>query len=199
VRWYELGASESSWSQYNLAECYFIGSGVEMNRETAVKYYRLSAAQSNAWALNKLGDCFLNGHGVTADANEALRWYRLAMKQNNSKSIISLGKFHSNHENKIMAGCLLNLAKKYDADAQANNFRLSDDERMIVDALLEEGMPEGGEIAREIALEWLCMQHSDEIEYITKHRSSYKKLVEVLNTLPLPIAEEIIPNMSTAQ
>jgi hypothetical protein len=86
------------------------------------------------------------------------------------------------------------------------------DERMIVDATVgssEETDDAQLSEARVVALDWLCMQDCTEIEMLvcfallscshlhtqTKSCSSYSEITAVLDTLPLPIAEEIVPHL----
>lgn len=57
----EAGDAEA---QYNLGQCYFVGSGVEQNFTLAVEWFTKAAVQGHAEAQYYLGYCHLRGLGV---------------------------------------------------------------------------------------------------------------------------------------
>lgn len=65
-------------AQYNIAEAYFWGNGVEENEEEAVKWYKLSAEKGYVRAYYDVGDAYYEGSGVEKDYEEAVKWYKFA-------------------------------------------------------------------------------------------------------------------------
>lgn len=78
-------------AQYALGVCYHDGVGVEKDEQTAVYWYKLSAAQGHARGQGILGFCYGEGFGVDKDEYEAMRWYRLAAEQGESVAIYNVG------------------------------------------------------------------------------------------------------------
>ena len=64
--------------QYNLANCYYNGSGVERSNEKAVEYYKRAAGQEYAPAQFRLGNCYYHGEGIEQSDNRAVDWFELA-------------------------------------------------------------------------------------------------------------------------
>ena len=107
------------WGQYNLANRYYDGNGIEQDYSKAVEWYRKSAEQGNADAQRKLGDCYYNGDIVEKDIDEAEKWYTKAAEQQNIYSmrqvgIIELGK--NNYEEAFKY--FIKAAENGDAEAQ---------------------------------------------------------------------------------
>ena len=102
VYWYEKGLKQEKHlvakygeenekelfvpAQYNLAQCYYEGDGVEQNYEKAVYWYTKAAKLGDADAQNNLGNCYQNGEGVEQDYEKAVHWYRKAAKQGNQEA-----------------------------------------------------------------------------------------------------------------
>ena len=63
-------------SQYELADCYQNGYGVEMNHAKAFKWFQRSAEHGEKDAQNSLGYCYQFGLGVDVNYLEAIKWYR---------------------------------------------------------------------------------------------------------------------------
>jgi hypothetical protein len=82
------------------------------------------------------------------------------------------------------------------------------EESAIVEAICIEKNQQGNE-TNLIATDWLCEQHYAEVELLVRLRlflSDFKQLnrratnasvIAAVNTLPLPIAEEIVPHVAT--
>jgi TPR repeat protein len=84
------------------------------NYATALKKFRLAAAQGNAKAQLNLGLMYDKGQGVAQDYREAVRWYKLAAAQGDAKAQYNLGISYSKGEgvaqNYLIAHMWLNLA-----------------------------------------------------------------------------------------
>ena len=68
-------------AEYELAKCYFEGTGVTKHIGEAVRWARQAAEQGNAAAQYRLGLCFQKGEGVARDDVEAYKWLALASAQ----------------------------------------------------------------------------------------------------------------------
>ena len=74
--------SDDANAQYDLAECYYYGTGgIKKDYVEAIKCYRKAAEQGHAKAQHALGELYKNGNGVKQDYIEAAKWYRLAAQQ----------------------------------------------------------------------------------------------------------------------
>jgi TPR repeat protein len=76
---------------FNLAKSYMFGTGVPKDKQKAVHYYQLAAAQGHAAAQFNLGLCYRNGTGVPKDEQEAVRLFRLAAAQGLAAAQFNLG------------------------------------------------------------------------------------------------------------
>ena len=94
---YETSDKDAS-AYYSLGETYYMGEGVEQDKEEAVKWYRLAAEQGHALAQYSLGVLYDRGEGVTQDAREMVKWIRLAAEQGLARAQCSLGHFYSKGE-----------------------------------------------------------------------------------------------------
>ena len=81
-------------SQSKLAYLYDRGMGVEMNVESALKWYHAAAKQDDPTALNNLGLMYLARKGVQNDPNEALRYFKLAAEKGSSGAMDNLGEMY---------------------------------------------------------------------------------------------------------
>ena len=81
-------------AQYNLANQYARGDGVDRDEAEAVRWYRRAAEQGFAKAQNNLGWAYDNGRGVPVDDLEAARWYRLAADQELAIAQANLARLH---------------------------------------------------------------------------------------------------------
>ncbi len=100
-------------------------------------------------------------------------------------------------QNKLASVCCFTIAAAYENHLAKNNlqlFNLTQHEQEIVDAVCSEGSEE----RKHEALEWLCAQHYAEVELLLRRRASYHVLIELVNnTLPMPIAEEVVLHVAT--
>ena len=114
VYWYEKGLKQEKHlvakygeenekelfvpAQYNLAQCYYEGDGVEQNYEKAVYWYTKAAKLGDADAQNNLGNCYQNGEGVEQDYEKAVYWYTKAAKLGDADAQNNLGNCYQNGE-----------------------------------------------------------------------------------------------------
>ena len=68
----EIGDADA---QYEIAENYYYGKGVEQDYKEAVKWYAQATKQGHAAAQNNLGYMYQNGYGVEQDYARAVEWY----------------------------------------------------------------------------------------------------------------------------
>lgn len=78
-------------AQHGVASCYWRGIDVAEDKNEAVKWFRLAAAQGNAVAQYMTAYAYKTGLGVEKDINEALAWYRKAALQGDAESQFALG------------------------------------------------------------------------------------------------------------
>lgn len=78
-------------SQYELANLYYAGLGVEENIEKAFYYYGQAAKQGDADAANNFADMYLNGEATDVDEVLALKWFRIAAEQGVVEAMFTLG------------------------------------------------------------------------------------------------------------
>mmetsp|Transcript_2982 Transcript_2982/g.5778 ORF Transcript_2982/g.5778 Transcript_2982/m.5778 type:complete len:541 (-) Transcript_2982:1416-3038(-) len=78
-------------AQYNLANCYAKGIGMEKNEKLAVKWYTANAVQGNAEAQNNLALCYERGAGVEKDADMAFKWFAKSAEQKYTLGQFNLG------------------------------------------------------------------------------------------------------------
>jgi TPR repeat protein len=78
-------------AQYELANIYATGEGVETNGTAAVEWFRKSGDQGYAPGQNGLGRMYASGLGVSKDDVEAVRWFRMAANQGLAKAQANLG------------------------------------------------------------------------------------------------------------
>ena len=97
-------------SQYDLAEKYHCGNGVEENIPEAVKYYLLAAEAGYAPAQNALGEiycdsndlkgdpkiaCYYNsGRAIESDNEQAFKWYLSAATAGDKTAMYNLGEMY---------------------------------------------------------------------------------------------------------
>ena len=77
--------------QFILGICYHRGAGVARDVATAIKWYRLSAAQQDPDAAINLASLLETGEGTARDFAEAVKWYRLAAAAGNGRAQYRLG------------------------------------------------------------------------------------------------------------
>jgi hypothetical protein len=93
-RCFETGHELDSWNPellYWLADSYYWGCGVPVDKEMAAALYRRAADQGHSNAQYCLAVLYSNGEGVDQDEVEAAAWLRKAAEQGNADAQISLG------------------------------------------------------------------------------------------------------------
>lgn len=78
-----LAARGHMSAQFNLANMYRAGEGVERNPELAARWFRAAAEQGHAGAQNALGVLYAMGEGVEQSDVEAYAWFNVAAAQGN--------------------------------------------------------------------------------------------------------------------
>lgn len=78
-----LAAKGHVSAQFNLANMYRAGEGVERNPELAARWFRAAAEQGHAGAQNALGVLYAMGQGVEQSDVEAYAWFNVAAAQGN--------------------------------------------------------------------------------------------------------------------
>lgn len=93
-RCFETGHELDSWNPellYWLADSYYWGCGVPVDKEMAAALYRRAADQGHSNAQYCLGVLYSDGEGVDRDEVEAAAWLRKAAEQGNKDAQVSLG------------------------------------------------------------------------------------------------------------
>ena len=73
-------------AQFNLANCYYNGNGVERSFEKAAIYYKQAARRDYAPAQFRLGHCYYHGEGIVQSDNRAADWFDKACDAGVAKS-----------------------------------------------------------------------------------------------------------------
>lgn len=92
--WYRKAAMQGhAKAQFNLANKYYEGKGVEQNFEEAFKWYQKAAEQGHSGAQYNLGCMYGRGEGVKKDYAQANQWLYKAALQGNIDAQKLLKKF----------------------------------------------------------------------------------------------------------
>lgn len=78
-------------AQYELANLYIQGLGVQESEDQAFILYKKAAEQGHADAANNLADMYLNGEGTDVDEALALYWFSLAAESGVVEAMFTLG------------------------------------------------------------------------------------------------------------
>ena len=74
-------------AQFQVAENYYYGHGVDENEAEAAEWYEKAALQGHVESMMKLGQLYyLGGDGVPEDEDEAKKWYAIAAKAGNKEA-----------------------------------------------------------------------------------------------------------------
>lgn len=84
--WQEANQGEIE-SQYQLAECYFKGQGIDKSLEDAALWYSRAAQAGHARAQCNLAMMKFLGQGTTKDPIDAWMWMFLALTQNDLSAV----------------------------------------------------------------------------------------------------------------
>ncbi len=82
-------------AQYEVAECYAAGRGVEKDDRKAAQYLQKAAQQADTDAEIALGALYGQGRGVPRSLAMALHWYQKAAEQGNPLAQYAMGNFYA--------------------------------------------------------------------------------------------------------
>ena len=77
-----------------LADNYFFGKSIPVNKEKAFQIYEDGAEQGDVYCQLMLGYMFDFGDGIPADASQAIKWYSLAVSQGDSNAALNLANIY---------------------------------------------------------------------------------------------------------
>jgi TPR repeat protein len=87
AEWFRRSSDQGyAIAQYQLATCYYSGTGVTKNKVKAVALYRLAADQGYARAQFDVGAFFTSGKGVVKDPVQAAVWCQRAADQGHAEA-----------------------------------------------------------------------------------------------------------------
>ena len=92
----EQAKGKDAQFQYDLAQRYFKGDGVEKDEKTGIKLLHMAAEQNHARACDMLGWLYRDGnHGTRQNYKKAAEWYQRAAELGHSSSQHYLGVMYS--------------------------------------------------------------------------------------------------------
>jgi len=77
-------------AQFQVAECYIAGDGVDEDEEEAFYWYGEAADNGHTEAMYEVADCYYFGTGVDEDEEEAVSWYRKAARKGHVEAMLKL-------------------------------------------------------------------------------------------------------------
>jgi len=81
---------ESSIAQFNIAQMYNTGRGIEQSFQMAFYWYHKAANKGIVYAQNNLGMKYKNGEGVNRNPGKAIYWFRKAADKGNVLAMANL-------------------------------------------------------------------------------------------------------------
>ncbi|MBQ7528644.1 sel1 repeat family protein [bacterium] len=98
----EQAESGVAKAQCNLADIYYYGLGVDMDRFSALKWYKEAAKNgyvTPSSAFN-IAECYFSGCGMARNRNyeEAFKWYRISANKGHAEAQYQLGFLYKNGE-----------------------------------------------------------------------------------------------------
>ncbi len=78
-------------AQYQVAEMYRLGDGVQASSASAARWYEDAANDGNVYAMHKLAYFYITGEGVVQDAVVGLEWFEKAANFGLADSMFNLG------------------------------------------------------------------------------------------------------------
>lgn len=87
----QLAKQGEASAQYQLAEHYLAGYGIEQSDELAFKWYKKAAEQGHAAAMFNLATAYDLGEGVDADLQTAAKWYEKSALLGEASAAYNLG------------------------------------------------------------------------------------------------------------
>lgn len=94
----DLAQSGDVDAQYELAECYYEGYGIDQDFEEAYYWFAKAANQGDADAQYSLGWMCIKGEYVDKDIEKAVEWYTLAGEQGQDLAQYELGELYYHGE-----------------------------------------------------------------------------------------------------
>ena len=95
IRWFREAALQGHVeAQYQLAEMYFEGQGVNKDLNTAAHWYNKAAEQGHMEAQYQLAEMYFEGQGVNKDLKEAAHWYSKAAEQGHMEAQYQLAEMY---------------------------------------------------------------------------------------------------------
>ncbi|CAG8693885.1 1800_t:CDS:1, partial [Ambispora leptoticha] len=99
INWFLCAAYNGNTdSQAELAQMYLYGSGTEVNRHEAFRWYEKSAVCGNTQGQMCLADCYLHGTGTERDLGAAFAWCKAASDAGNVSGKSSVGMLYAKGE-----------------------------------------------------------------------------------------------------
>lgn len=99
--YYDKAVKGNAEAQFNLAICYYEGTGVDKNYTEAYAWMLKAAQQGFARAEYNLGAFLGKGIGCTQDDVESAKWYRLAAEKGNANGQYNLGMYFNQGRGEI--------------------------------------------------------------------------------------------------
>jgi uncharacterized protein len=88
----------SAEAQFQLAEAYEKGAGIDRSDTEAARWYRVAAQQGYVPAEVQLGTFYWTGQGIPLDKKQAVSWYQRAAHEGNAAAMFNLGVAYFNGE-----------------------------------------------------------------------------------------------------
>lgn len=85
-------------AQYDLAECYYEGYGIEKDLEKAYFWYSKAADQGDAEAIYSLGWMYMNGEFVAKNFDKGFQLYTTAAEKGSSSAQFAIGELYYDGE-----------------------------------------------------------------------------------------------------
>lgn len=128
LREFTIAAEEGlDVAQFNLANLYYFGRGVDQDLEQAFKWTEAAAQQGHIAAQANLGSLFLDGSGTQRDVDKGMEWIGAAGRGGHAPSTISMAKMYFDgspvDRDYVMAHVWASMAKLYEHEEAADLLR----------------------------------------------------------------------------
>ncbi len=152
IKWYRKAAIQINVdAQYSLGRIYFVYDDYKNYKESFI-WCQKAAEQGLASAQNNLGVMYSEGEGTPKNYIQAFKWYKKAAEQGDSNAQYNLGAKYYHGEgtpkNYIEAHKWLNIAS-------ANEDKISDNARSLMNFIESKMIPEQIATAQSLAKEWV--------------------------------------------
>lgn len=94
--YYDNAVKGNVKAQFDLAICYYEGSGIDKNYTEAYAWMLKAAQQGHARAQQNIGAYHQKSTGCTQDYAESAKWYRLAAEQGDADAKTALTRLERN-------------------------------------------------------------------------------------------------------